>query len=103
MWQPVELITTDGPVALTSPVVSTKLVNGSIDSAEITVGCIVTNWGTETTTGLLTIEIEGVGKVQQTVAGLTPGKETTVQFSPSNFPVLKIKNPSLWWPWQMGA
>src|SRR3954470_20453999 len=34
---------------------------------------------------------------------LAAGERKTVRFAPDKFAALKIANPKLWWPYQMGA
>ncbi len=99
LWGEVNLVTT-GTVALRSPMVVTHLPDESLQTAELTVHAELDNASN--------IEVQGV--VSGSAAGVTfeqpvhlaPHEERAVIFAPAQFPQLRIRDPRLWWPWQMG-
>ena len=50
--------------------------------------------------GVLRAEIENL-RVDQPVE-LGPGESKTLRFTPEQYPQLKLAQPRLWWPYQMG-
>ena len=51
--------------------------------------------------GVLRGKIDSISFEQNVT--LAPGEERTVRFLPADFPQLRVANPKLWWPAQMGA
>jgi exo-1,4-beta-D-glucosaminidase len=90
-----------GAVAIRQLMVATHFPNASLDQADLTVEADLRNASDASITGSLEGEIEGV-KFRQTVS-LKPGENRTVHFTPDRFSQLRIKNPKVWWPYQMGA
>jgi exo-1,4-beta-D-glucosaminidase len=90
-----------GAVAIRHPMVATHFPNASLDEADLTVEADLRNAGDASITGFLDGEIEHV-KFGQSVS-LKPGESRTVRFTPEEFSQLRIKNPKVWWPYQMGA
>jgi exo-1,4-beta-D-glucosaminidase len=90
-----------GAVAIRHPMVATYFPNASLDEADLTVEADLRNASDASITGFLDGEIEHV-KFGQSVS-LKPGESRTVRFTPEEFSQLRIKNPKVWWPYQMGA
>ena len=90
-----------GAVAIRYPMVATHFPNASLDEADLTVEAGLRNASDASITGFLDGEIEDV-KFRQSVS-LKPGESRTVRFTPDEFSQLRIKNPKVWWPYQMGA
>jgi len=90
-----------GAVAIRHLMVATHFPNASLDEGDLTVEADLRNASDASITGSLDGEIEGV-KFRQTVS-LKPGENRTVHFTPDEFSQLRIKNPKVWWPYQMGA
>jgi exo-1,4-beta-D-glucosaminidase len=90
-----------GAVAIRHPMVATHFPNASLDEADLTVEADLRNAGDASITGFLDGQIEDV-KFRQTVS-LKPGESRSVRFTPDEFSQLRIKNPKVWWPYQMGA
>jgi exo-1,4-beta-D-glucosaminidase len=90
-----------GAVAIRHLMVATHFPNASLDEADLTVEADLRNASDASIAGSLEGEIEGV-KFRQTVS-LKPGENRTVHFTPDEFSQLRIKNPKVWWPYQMGA
>jgi exo-1,4-beta-D-glucosaminidase len=100
IWRAVH-ITAGGPVVVRYPAVLTKLNLPSSDQAELTVRAELKNALDETVEGVLRGKLEGT-EISQSVK-LAPKETKVVRFSPAEFPQLKIDQPRLWWPAQMGA
>ena len=78
-----------------------------LSSSSLTVRTDVTNHSSSSQTGVVSATVTPPGggspiPVQQNVT--VPANTTqTVSFVPSAYPALKISNPQVWWPYQMGA
>src|SRR5580704_1711486 len=99
IWKSVDLVAT-GPVEVTSPAVTTHFTDASLKEAELTVYAEVHNATDKPVSGVLTATLEGM-HVQQPVE-LAANESKSVSFTPDEFAKLKIKNPRIWWPYQMG-
>jgi exo-1,4-beta-D-glucosaminidase len=100
LWGAVDLVTT-GPVALRSPLVATHFADPSLKQADLTVYAELHNATDHAIRGNVTGTVANV-PVQEQV-DLAPHEDRTVVFTPQQFPQLQIKNPRIWWPYQMGA
>ena len=99
IWYDVSLNAT-GKVAIKYPHVVTKLNLPSNDLAKLTVSADLMNTGTGDVSGVLTGKIGDLDFSQPVT--LSGGETQTVTFTPDKFPVLAIKNPRLWWPYNTG-
>ncbi len=99
LWRDVYLRVT-GPVKIAYPQVVTHLPQNSLDLAELTVEANLENASSQPRSGVLIAELEGQ-TLRQPVE-LAPGEKRTVRLTPTAFPALRIRNPELWWPRQMG-
>jgi len=99
LWGDVDLTTT-GAVALRSPMVVTHLPEENLQIAELTVEAQVQNASDKDVQGAVSGSTAGVTFEQ--AVHLAAHEERTVAFTPEQFPQLRIHNPRLWWPWQMG-
>ena len=99
LWGAVDLIET-GPVTVRSPMVATHFRDGSLNSADLTVYVELHNATTSTVKGVVSGSAAGV-QFEQPVE-LSPNEDRTVAFSPERFAQLRIQNPKVWWPHQMG-
>ncbi len=99
IWRDVH-ITATGPVALRFPAVFTKLNLPSTDQAELTVRVELQNSASHAIEGTLKGRIENIEFSQPVQLG--PNQTQLVRFTPENFPQLKLANPRLWWPAQVG-
>ncbi len=99
LWGQVNLVST-GAVTLRSPMVVTHLANEDLSLADLTVYAEVQN---ATDRPLQTV-VSGsaAGANFQQPIDLAAKEHRTVVFTPEQFPQLRIRNPKLWWPWQMG-
>ena len=99
LWRDVFLSTT-GPVALRHPFVMSKL-SPSLDSAALSLSVEVRNATPRAVKGILRASLENI-HLQQSV-DLAPSETKVVVFTPEAFPQLKLADPRLWWPYQMGT
>ncbi len=90
-----------GAVAIRHPMVATHFADASLNEADLTVEAELKNASDRTVSGLLDGQIEDV-KFGQAVT-LKAGETRTVRFALDEFPQLRVKNPKVWWPYQMGA
>jgi len=98
LWKDVYL-THSGAVALRHPFVTSKLGDEN-KSAALTASADLHNSTDAAVKGELRAEIAGIRVSQQ--VEVPAGEWTTVTFTPEQFPQLNMKNPKLWWPYQMG-
>ncbi|MGA3294546.1 MAG: sugar-binding domain-containing protein [Candidatus Acidiferrales bacterium] len=99
LWREVYLRST-GPVEIRYPQVITHFPGASLDRAELTVEAEIRNAGSKPLKGVLEAEIEGHTLRQDVV--LASREIRMVRFRPEEFPALRVSNPELWWPRQMG-
>ena len=99
LWGDVDLVTS-GPVTLRSPMVLTHFPDASLQQAELTVYAEVHNATDHPVRGVVSGTAVGASFTQP--VDLAPHEEKTVVFAPDAFPVLRVRNPRLWWPNQMG-
>jgi exo-1,4-beta-D-glucosaminidase len=99
LWRNVHIAAT-GPVALRYPVVLTKLNLPSTDQAQLTVRVELKNATAGAVKGVLKGRIESIDFSQPVELG--PNQTKVVRFTPEKFPQLKLANPRLWWPAQVG-
>jgi exo-1,4-beta-D-glucosaminidase len=89
-----------GPVEVRSPLVSTHFANASLTEADLTVEAQLHNASDAQVSATVQADLEG-HNIQQDVT-LAGGETRTVRFSPEKFAELRVENPELWWPHQMG-
>ncbi|MGD0577795.1 MAG: glycoside hydrolase family 2 protein [Bryobacteraceae bacterium] len=99
LWRDVHLDAT-GPVAIRFPQVITRLNLPNTDKAELTVTAEARNGAERTLRGTLKGSIEALSFSQE--VELAPGEAKVVTFTPDRFAQLKLDNPRLWWPVQVG-
>ena len=64
--------------------------------ASLTVSAELANHGDSTVSGILQGEIESI-RFSKAVT-IKPYERQTVEFTPEEFPVLRVENPRIWWP-----
>jgi exo-1,4-beta-D-glucosaminidase len=91
-----------GPLAVRHPAVSTKLEG--VAKAQLTVNALVKNGTARPVRGIVRARIAQLPQVvlEQPVL-LGPGEQKDVTFDPSQFALLTVNEPKLWWPAQMGT
>ncbi len=103
LWQEV-VLSASGPVAVRHLAVETKLDLPAIDDAHLTVRAELHNDSTEPVKGTLRGRILGEStpiSFTQNVE-LNAGERRAIAISPKDSASLNVKNPRLWWPYQMG-
>jgi len=99
LWGAVDLMTT-GPVTLRSPMAVTHFENGNLGTADLTVYAELHNATDKPVKGIVSGTAAGI-RFEQPVE-LAAHEDRTVVFTPEQFTQLKIHDPKLWWPYQMG-
>ena len=102
LWQPVWLATT-GDVVVRYPQVISSVDTATLKSADLTIGADVRNLSSAPVSGTLVAQIRGAHpvRVEQRVA-VAANDSAYVRFTPDSFPALRITNPRLWWPAELG-
>jgi exo-1,4-beta-D-glucosaminidase len=100
LWRDVYL-QASGPVAIRHPQVITHFSSAGLARADLTAEADLVNASTSQITGFLDGRIEDI-KFRQTYI-LKPGETRAVRFTPEEFAQLRVKDPSLWWPFRMGV
>jgi exo-1,4-beta-D-glucosaminidase len=99
LWRDVYL-TTSGDVTVRHPFVATKL-NSNYTIADLSISADLRNTSNHSVKGVLRTEI-GTIQASQDIE-LAPSESKTVQLTPEQYPQLRLDDPRLWWPRQMGA
>ena len=99
LWGAVNLVTT-GPVTVRSPLAVTHFEDDTLHTADLTVYAELHNATDHPVKGVVSGSAAGAS-IEQPVE-LAAHEDRTVVFSPEQFPALRIHNPKLWWPYQMG-
>ena len=99
LWGAVDLMET-GPVTVRSPLAVTHFVDGTLNKADLTVYAELHNATGAAIKGVVSGTAAGV-RFEKPVE-LAAQEDQTVVFSPEQFPALRLQNPKLWWPRQMG-
>jgi exo-1,4-beta-D-glucosaminidase len=94
-------LATSGPVTLRSPMVTTHLPKSDASEAELTVYVDVHNRSDREVSGVVSGTVSGIAIKQEVM--LKAGEERTVIFTPDTSARLRVRNPKLWWPYQMGT
>ncbi len=90
----------DRPVTVHSPMAVTHFDGGRLNAADLTVYAELHNATGSPVKGVVSGFAAGVRFEQPTE--LAAHEDRTVIFSPEQFSQLRIKDPKLWWPYQMG-
>jgi exo-1,4-beta-D-glucosaminidase len=98
IWKEV-FVSASGDVTLRNAFVTSKL-DPDLKSAVLRVSADVRNISEKSVSGVVHADVGGK-QVSQPVT-LAAGESKTIKFSPEQFPALKLENPRLWWPYQMG-
>jgi len=103
LWQEV-ILSASGPVALGHAFVETALDLPAAETAHLTVRAELQNVSARGVNGWLRGRILGEAasiEFSQSVT-LAAGQKNSLTITPQSFPALNVKNPRLWWPYQMG-
>jgi exo-1,4-beta-D-glucosaminidase len=99
LWGAVDLAIT-GPVTLRSPLAVTHFGEGNLNTADLTVYAELHNATDKPIKGIVSGTAAGA-HFEQPVE-LAAHEDRTVVFTPEQYTQLKIRDPKLWWPYQMG-
>jgi exo-1,4-beta-D-glucosaminidase len=99
IWKEV-FLTTSADVSVRHPFVATKL-DAEYKTAALTVSADLRNTANHAVKGVLRAEVDG-RSFEQPVE-LAAGEAKNVRFTPEEFAQLKLQDPQLWWPYQMGV
>jgi len=99
IWKEV-FLTTSGDVSVRQPFVATKL-DAEYKTASLTISADLRNTAAHPVKGIFHADIDEI-HLEQPVE-LAAGESRKVSFGPEKFPQLKLQNPRLWWPYQMGV
>ncbi|HXY38907.1 MAG TPA: glycosyl hydrolase family 2, partial [Vicinamibacteria bacterium] len=100
LWQEVSL-SASGPVSVRYPAVLTHLEDGSLQQAQLTVVAQLQNATDRPVQGVVEGRLDAIRLRQELT--LQPKETRSVRFAPEQFPELKVKQPKLWWPAEMGT
>ncbi|MFX1254719.1 MAG: hypothetical protein ACFFCZ_24120 [Promethearchaeota archaeon] len=100
IWRPVFLYST-GTVALKHPFVQYKLNIETLAEAELIISVGLYNTQNENITSKIEGIIENIKFSKEIL--LNPFEQKTICFHPDEFSCLKINNPRIWWPYQLGT
>jgi exo-1,4-beta-D-glucosaminidase len=100
LWGDVDLVTS-GHVSLRSPLAVTHFPDSSLNEADLTVYAELHNATDQPLHGTVSGTVANI-PISQAI-DLAPHEDKTVVFSPDNFAQLKLKDPQVWWPYQMGT
>jgi exo-1,4-beta-D-glucosaminidase len=98
LWREV-FLSPSGDVTLRSPYVNSKL-ESNYKAATLTASAVLTNITDHPVKAVLHVDLAGV-QLSQPVE-LAAKESKTVRLSPEQFSQLKLAQPRLWWPYQMG-
>lgn len=94
-------LTATGPVSVRYPMVATHFTDDSLKQADLTVTAQLSNASNKAVRGELEAELLGT-QIRQEVE-LQPGETRSVSFTSQRFAELRVKNPNVWWPAEMGT
>jgi len=100
IWGDVYL-TSSGPVSVRYPQVATHFPNTSLAEALLTVRTQLHNATANPVEGVVEAKFDGI-RIRQHVT-LGANETRSVDFAPEQFPELRVKDPKLWWPAEMGT
>lgn len=100
LWGDV-FLSASGPVSLRYPAVTTHFPDSSLTQADLTLRAELQNATAEVVDGILIASFDGV-QVEQKIQ-LQPNEKHSAVFSPEQYSQLRIKDPKVWWPAEMGT
>lgn len=99
IWREVFLSHT-GPVSMRHSNVVSKVNKETLDEAELTISTVLTNHTGQKQVAAVTAQFDNVNIMQE--VNLQPNEKREIFFRPDSYSDLKISNPDLWWPNNMG-
>jgi exo-1,4-beta-D-glucosaminidase len=99
LWKDVYLFAS-GDASLRHTFVKSKL-DSNHQTAALTISAGLQNSSDHSISGILSAEVEGIHVSQPVELG--PSETRAIVFDPEKYPSLKLMNPRLWWPYELGA
>jgi exo-1,4-beta-D-glucosaminidase len=99
LWGDVS-VSASGPVSVRYPAVSTHFADNSLQQADLTVRVELQNATAQPVDGLLEATFDSVHLEQK--IQLQGNEKLSATFSPGQYRQLRIENPKIWWPAEMG-
>lgn len=99
LWQPVYLAAS-GDVVVRFPEVVSRVDTATLRAAALTVATDLRNLSAHPVTGTLHGRIGAIAFSRQIT--LAPHDSVLVRVTPDSFPQLRVANPRLWWPAELG-
>jgi exo-1,4-beta-D-glucosaminidase len=100
LYRPVSLRRSGG-VSIEDPFVQSKVDTRTLAEAALTVSARLVNHGERPQAGTLA---GAVGKIHfETRYALAPYESKTIRLTPAEVPALRVRNPRLWWPVNLGS
>jgi len=93
-------VSATGPVSIKNTQIITDLDISTLDNADLTISTDLTNSTENEIKGILKGKIESIEFSRE--VSLQPGETRRTSFSPEDFSQLRISNPRLWWPYNVG-
>ena len=100
LWGDMSL-SASGPVSVRYPAVMTHFADSSLRQAELTVRAELQNATAQPVDGVLDADFDDV-HLQQKIQ-LQANEKLSATFTPEQYPQLRIKDPKIWWPAEMGT
>jgi exo-1,4-beta-D-glucosaminidase len=99
LWRPVHLLKT-GKVALKNVFVKPSLNTETLEEASLTISADLRNHADKMLTGQVEVQLEELNIRQD--FSIDPHEIKTIFFSPADYPGLKLTDPRIWWPNNLG-
>jgi len=105
IWQPVDVEIFERKAITVLSSLITTLYDDKNDMADVSIRIILYNWGRDKykLKGNFSIGDEITCDFSTLKKKIEPQKEEIIDITSDNCSILKIKNPKLWWPYQMGT
>jgi len=100
LWGEVS-VSVSGPVSVRYPAVSTHFADGSLKQADLTVRAELQNATAQPVDGVLEAAFDDV-RIQQKIE-LQANEKLSVALTPEKYRQLRITDPKIWWPAEMGT
>ncbi len=100
LWQPVYL-ESSGDAVIRYPAVISHVDTATLRKADLTVVTGLRNLTSHSVTGTLRGRIGAISFSKSVT--IAPNDSALVRFTPDSFPQLRIRNPRLWWPAELGT
>ncbi len=99
IWRQVHL-ELNGPASIKNTFVRTKLKTKKLNEAELNISTEVTNHSKQEVKGIVNVKIEDIELTREVT--LKPQSTQLVRFVREDYPDLRVENPRVWWPNNLG-